>query len=61
MTPDSPMRAISVRRRQAGQSLTEFAIVLAGMLSVVLTMLLLLSVFTEHGWRLLRLIGLEYP
>jgi len=49
------------RRRRAGQALTEFTIVLAGMLSILLTTLLLLAVFSEHGWRLLRLIGLEYP
>jgi len=49
------------QRRQSGQVLTEFAIVLAGMLSILLTTLLLLAVFSEHGWRLLRLIGLEYP
>lgn len=61
MTPDSPMSSRVSRRRRAGQSLTEFTIVLAGMLSIVLTMLLLLAVFSEHGWRLLRLIGLEYP
>jgi hypothetical protein len=59
--PNSPSPVKRFRRRQAGQSLTEFAIVLAGMLSIVLTMLLLLAVFSEHGWRLLRLIGLEYP
>ena len=62
MTPDSSMsRKTPRQRRQSGQVLTEFAIVLAGMLSILLTTLLLLAVFSEHGWRLLRLIGLEYP
>lgn len=56
----NPARAVK-KRRQSGQSLTEFTIMLAMMISIVLTTLLFLAVFTEHGWRLLRLIGLEYP
>ena len=34
---------------------------LAMMLSVVLMSFLFIAVFTEYGWRILSLIGLEYP
>ncbi len=48
-------------RRRRGQALTEFTIMLAMMLSIVLMLVLFLAVFTEWGWRVLSLIGLEYP
>jgi hypothetical protein len=31
------------------------------MLGVIASLFLFLSVFTEYGWRVLQLIGLEYP
>lgn len=49
------------KRRIAGQSLTEFTVAMAMLLSVVLTTFLFLAVFLGHGWRILHLIGLEYP
>ncbi len=49
------------KRAESGQSLTEFTIVLAMMLSIILTSLLFLAVFSNYGDRVLRLIGLEAP
>ena len=48
-------------RHCRGQSLLEFALVLCMMLSIVLCTFLFLAVFTEWGWRVLNLIGMEYP
>lgn len=50
-----------INRRWRGQALTEFTIVLSMMLSVVLVTVLFLAVFSEYSYRLLMLIGLEYP
>ena len=47
--------------RRRGQSITEFTVMAAMMLSLILVMTLILAVFTEWGWRVLSLIGLEYP
>ncbi len=55
------MWKIAGLRRPRGQALTEFTIMLAMMLSVVLMLVFFLAVFTEWGWRVLNLIGLEYP
>lgn len=49
------------RRGQCGQALVEFTVMLSMMLSIVLVTFLFLAVFTEYGWRVLQLIGLEYP
>ena len=55
------LRCLRSRRPRRGQALTEFAVMLAMMLSIVLVLVLFLAVFTEWGWRVLNLIGLEYP
>lgn len=49
------------RNTQRGQTTTEFAAVAVMMLSVISILFLFLAVFTEYGWRILKLIGLEYP
>ncbi len=49
------------KARISGQALTEFTIMLAMVISIVLTTVLFLAVFSEYGWRILTLIGLEYP
>ena len=49
------------RRPRRGQALTEFTVMLAMLLSVSLLLVLFLAVFTQWGWRVLSLIGLEFP
>ena len=49
------------KRKRRGQALLEFVIMASMMLSIVLMMVFFLGIFTEWGWRVLRLIGLEYP
>ena len=44
-----------------GQTITEFAIVAAMFAVVAATMLILLSVFSQYGVRILSLVGLDYP
>ena len=48
-------------RGNRGQAALEFTIMAAMMLAVVGSIFLFLAVFTEWGWRVLRIIGLEYP
>jgi hypothetical protein len=49
------------RRRTAGQSLIEYVVVLGVFVGIALVLLFFLSFFMGHGWRILHLIGLEYP
>ena len=54
------MKKKNIKTRR-GQALTEFAIVMAMLMSVILVMVAVLTVFSEWGWRLLTLVGLETP
>ena len=58
---NSRFATIRKRRASKGQAMLEFSIIAAMMLGVVAALFLFLAVFTEWGWRVLRLIGLEYP
>jgi len=49
------------RRRRAGQSLVEYVVVLAVFIGIAFALTFFLSFFLGHGWRVLHLIGLEYP
>lgn len=49
------------RKGTAGQSLTEYVIVLIMFIGIVFALAFFLSFFLGHGWRILHLIGLEYP
>ena len=56
-------RFATPRQRAAskGQAMLEFSIIAVMMLGVIASLFLFLAVFTEWGWRVLRIIGLEYP
>jgi hypothetical protein len=49
------------RHRTAGQSLIEYVVVLGVFIGIALVLIFFLSFFMGHGWRILHLIGLEYP
>ena len=49
------------RRRELGQALTEFVVMLAMMLFVVFAIGVLQGAIGGHGWRILSLVGLKYP
>jgi len=51
----------SARTSRSGQATTEFSIMLAMFAMVLVVMLLLISAFNEYGWRILSLVGLDYP
>lgn len=51
------MKKFSVK----GQVTSEYAIMLAMFVGIVSILMLLLAVFTEYGWRVISLVGLEYP
>lgn len=50
-----------VAKSEAGQVISEYTIMLAMSLGVALMLVLLMAAFTEYGWRLVSLVGLEYP
>ena len=54
------MRLTRLKKRK-GQTLTEFTIVMAMLLSVLVVMVGVLTIFSEWGWRILTLVGLESP
>ena len=45
--------------RERGQVLAEYAALLVMFTLVAITLLLLLAVFTEYGWRITALVGWE--
>ena len=47
------------RSRERGQVMAEYAALLVMFALVAITMLLLLAVFTEYGWRITALVGWE--
>ena len=49
------------RRRERGQVLTEYSTVLALFLGIIVAMVFLVTIFLEYGWRVISLVGLEYP
>ena len=48
-------------KKEGGQVLTEFTVMLVMFVGVALTLMLLLAIFTEYGWRMVSLVSLEYP
>ncbi len=51
----------TVKQNEQGQVIMEYVIMLGMFIAVSMTLLLLLSVFSEYGWRIYSLVGLEYP
>ncbi len=47
--------------RVSGQTATEYSLMLLMFMLVAVTMLLLLSALNGYGWRILSLVGLDYP
>ena len=46
---------------QKGQAITEYSIMLVLFVGVTFMMVTLLRVFSSYGWRILNLIGSDYP
>ena len=47
------------RKNESGQVLSEYVVMLAMVVLVMLTLFLLVRVFQEYGWRILTLIAWE--
>jgi hypothetical protein len=45
----------------SGQTMTEYTLMLFMFMLVAIVMLLLLSALNGYGWRILSLVGLDYP
>lgn len=48
-------------RSPRGQALTEFTICLSMLLGIVFMTVIFIAVFSEYSYRILKLIGLEFP
>ena len=46
---------------ESGQAMTEYISMVAIFLGVALLLITLLDAFSEYGWRLLGLVGMDYP
>ncbi len=51
-------RAVIANRVQ-GQAIVEYAIMISMFLGVTLILILLMSVFSEYGWRMISLVSLD--
>jgi len=50
-----------LRTSPRGQALVEYAALLAFFVLVTVTMVFLLDAFNDYGWRIVNLVGLDYP
>ncbi len=44
-----------------GQIVTEFAIMLTMCAIIAITLLVFFYYFSEYGWKMLQLVGIDYP
>ena len=54
-------KKFTILNSEEGQAITEYAIMCAMFIGVVLTMTLLLNAFARYGSRILALVGMDYP
>ena len=45
----------------AGQAMTEYVAMVAIFLGLAFILITLLRVFSQYGWRILGLVGMDYP
>ena len=45
----------------SGQAMTEYVSMVAIFLGLTLMLITLLRVFSDYGWRILGLVGMDYP
>jgi len=46
---------------EEGQAITEYVALVAIFVGVTFVMVVLLDVFAKYGWRILSLVGMNYP
>lgn len=49
------------KKRQSGQTTVEFSVMLVFCVTIAMVMVILMSALNDYGWRLLSLVGLDYP
>ncbi len=49
------------RTSPRGQAMVEYAALLALFVLVTVTLVFLLDAFNDYGWRIVNLVGLDYP
>jgi len=54
-------KKIRLTHGESGQAMTEYVALVAIFLGVALLLVTLLDVFSDYGWRLLNLVGMDYP
>lgn len=50
-----------LRNDEQGQAIAEYSTMLVLFVGVTLMMVTLLKIFSSYGWRILNLIGIDYP
>ncbi len=48
-------------RGESGQAITEYVALVAIFIGVTLMLIVLLDSFANYGWRILSLVGMDYP
>ena len=46
---------------ESGQAITEYVMMVVLFLGLTLMLVTLLDVFSDYGWRILGLVGMDYP
>ena len=48
-------------KSESGQAITEYIMMVVLFLGLTLMLVTLLDVFSDYGWRILGLVGMDYP
>jgi Flp pilus assembly pilin Flp len=48
-------------KNEQGQAIAEYSVLVVMFLGVTLMLVTLLRIFSSYGWRILNLIGMDYP
>ncbi|HPO90595.1 MAG TPA: hypothetical protein P5270_02770 [Victivallales bacterium] len=47
--------------KESGQTTVEYSVMIVLCVTIATVMIILLSALSDYGWRLLSLVGLDYP
>lgn len=51
----------NIMNKESGQTTVEYSVMIVLCVTIATVMIILLSALSDYGWRLLSLVGLDYP
>ncbi len=50
-----------MNKKTSGQAIYEYVVMMGMFVLLAVFLIIVMSVYSEYGWRMLKLIGLDYP